>query len=90
MSKSQGPGIMDMPIARVAPRRSSSPTGTAAFGARAPGRTPVATYLEQSQLAKVQELLARLRGERGIRVTMQSALGEALQAWCEKHGVKLG
>jgi hypothetical protein len=89
MTKSQGPGIMDMPAARVAPRRTTGPSGTPAFGARASGRTPVATYLEQSQLAIVQALLARLRGERGGRVTMQEALAEALREWCDKHGVKL-
>jgi hypothetical protein len=61
----------------------------AAFGARAPGRTPVATYLEQGELATVQELLARLRREEGKRVTMQEALGRALRKWCAEHGVKL-
>jgi hypothetical protein len=89
MSKSRGPGIIDMPIERVAPRRSAGPNETPPFGARAPGRTPVATYLEQQQLSIVQVLLARLRGERGGRITMQSALGEALQDWCAKHGVTL-
>jgi hypothetical protein len=91
MTKSQGPGIMDMPTERVAPRRTTARTSDLlpAPGARAPGRTPVASYLEQNQLAIVQALLARLRGERGVRVTMQEALFEALQAWCDKHGVKL-
>ena len=37
----------------------------------------------------VQELLARLRAERGGRVTMQDALGEALRDWCAKHDVTL-
>src|ERR1700676_2986412 len=90
MTKSHGPGIMDMPAARVAPRRTAGQSDMPpAPGARSPGRTPVASYLEQNQLAIVQALLARLRGERGVRVTMQEALFEALQAWCEKHGVKL-
>lgn len=90
MTKSHGPGIMDMPAERVAPRRAGSPSDAPpAPGARATGRTPVATYLEQNQVAIVQALLARLRGERGVRVTMQEALFESLQAWCEKHGVKL-
>ncbi len=91
MTKSQGPGIMDMPVTRVAPRRSGdrAPGATPAMGVRAQGRTPVATYLEQNQLAVVQALLARLRGERGGRVTMQEALAEALREWCAKHDVKL-
>jgi hypothetical protein len=61
----------------------------AAFGSRAPGRTPVAMYLEQGELATVQELLARLRREEGKRVTMQEALGRALRKWCAEHAVKL-
>jgi hypothetical protein len=89
MSKSRGPGIIDMPVERVAPRRSVGTNDTPPFGARAPGRTPVATYLEQKQLSVVQTLLARLRGERGSRVTMQDALGEALRDWCAKHDVTL-
>src|ERR1700704_911958 len=91
MTKSQGPGIMDMPVERVSPRRTARPGDMPpAPGARAPGRTPVATYLEQGQLAIVQALLARLRGERGVRVTMQEALFEALQTWCQnEHKVTL-
>jgi hypothetical protein len=89
MTKSRGPGLMDMTPERVAPRARAASDLTPAPGARAPGRTPVASYLEQNQLAIVQALLARLRGERGGRVTMQEALFEALQAWCDKHGVKL-
>jgi hypothetical protein len=89
MSKSRGPGIIDMPAERVAPRRSAEANEIAPFGARAPGRTPVATYLEQTQLGIVQALLARLRGERGRRVTMQEALGEALVKWCKDHEVEL-
>lgn len=65
------------------------PKAAPAFGARGPGRTAVATYLEQRELAIVQGLLARLRGERGRRITMQEALAEALSEWCAKHGVKL-
>jgi len=91
MTKSRGPGLMDMTPERVAPRARSASTSDLmpAPGARAQGRTPVATYLEQTQLATVQALLARLRGERGVRVTMQEALFESLQAWCDKHSVKL-
>jgi hypothetical protein len=61
----------------------------APFGARAPGRTPIATYLEQIELATVQELLARLRRTEGKRVTMQDALGRALREWCRAQGVTL-
>jgi hypothetical protein len=89
MSKSRGPGIIDMPAERVAPRRSGGANEVPPFGARAPGRTPVATYLEQSQLSIVQVLLGHLRGERGRRVTMQEALGEALKKWCKDHDVEL-
>jgi hypothetical protein len=59
------------------------------FGARAPGRTPIATYLEQGELATVQELLARLRRTEGKRVTMQDALSRALRLWCAEQGVTL-
>jgi hypothetical protein len=92
---SKGPGIMDMPETRVAPRRPvngeprTGQSERAAFGARAPGRVPVATYLEPEQLAIVQALLARLRGEERRRVTMQEALAKALQKWCAEHEVKL-
>jgi hypothetical protein len=50
----------------------------------------VATYLEPEQLAIVQALLARLRGEgEKRRVTMQEALAKALQKWCADHKVEL-
>lgn len=95
---SKGPGIMDMPAERVAPRRptiNGEPKAARrnerpAFGARAPGRVPVATYLEPEQLAIVQALLARLRGEgEKRRVTMQEALAKALQKWCADYKVEL-
>lgn len=93
---SKGPGIMDMPETRVAPRRPTTgePRTAAenerpAFGARAPGRVPVATYLEPEQLAIVQALLARLRGTEKRRVTMQEALAKALQKWCADQKVEL-
>ena len=92
---SKGPGIMDMPETRVAPRRpiNGEPKAAgqerASFGARAPGRVPVATYLEVEQLAIVQALLAQLRGTEKRRVTMQEALAKALQKWCAEHDVDL-
>jgi len=94
---SRGPGIMDMPAERVAPRRpitmndDPKPSGNErpAFGARSPGRVPVATYLEHEQLAKVQALLVQLRGTEKRRVTMQEFLAKALQKACAEHGVEL-
>jgi hypothetical protein len=91
---SKGPGIMDMPTERVAPRRTvnDDPKDVGerpSFGARAPGRVPVATYLEPEQLSIVQALLARLRGTEKRRVTMQEFLATALQDRCAKYDVKL-
>lgn len=90
---SKGPGIMDMPDTRVAARRSVNGEKAAderpAFGARAPGRVPVATYLEQEQLSIVQALLGRLRATEKRRVTMQEFLATALQERCAKYDVKL-
>ena len=92
---SKGPGIMEMPETRVAPRRPINGEPKAAgqerpgFGARAPGRVPVATYLEVEQLAIVQALLARLRGSEKRRVTMQEFLATALQERCAHYDVKL-
>src|SRR5271170_3467476 len=94
---SKGPGIMDMPQTRVDPRRpmngnkprAAERNERPAFGARAAGRVPVATYLEPEQLAIVQALLAQLRGTEKRRVTMQEALAKALQKWCAEHDVDL-
>jgi hypothetical protein len=53
------------------------------------GKMQIGAYFEKVAVFTIQEVLARESRERGIRVTMQDAITEAMQEWCSKRGVTL-
>lgn len=53
------------------------------------GKMQIGAYFEKVAVFTIQEVLARESRDRGMRVTMQDAITEAMQEWCSKRGVTL-
>jgi hypothetical protein len=53
------------------------------------GKAQIGAYFDKVDVFTIQEVLARVSRKRGERVTMQSAVTEAMREWCAKEGVSL-
>jgi hypothetical protein len=53
------------------------------------GKAQIGAYFDKVDVFTIQEVLARVSRKRGERVTMQTAVTEAMQEWCAREGVKL-